>query len=89
MATVKKSVSAVDRITAEIGGDSYQLTDDISIPFPTKKQIDDLSDKASFYDLIRVVAGGDADTIISILDGLRIGVFQRVVEEFYQGRSPR
>lgn len=87
MATVKKSVSAVDRITAEVD-DAYQLTDDIAIPFPTKKQIDGLSDKDTFYDLVKVIAPGDAETIIGILDDLKVGVFNRVVEEFYQGLTP-
>lgn len=87
MATPKKTVSAVDRLTAEVGT-VYQLTDDIAIPFPTKKQIDDLPDKAGLYDLLRIVSD-DADKAIAVLDGLPVGVFSRVVEEFYMGQSPR
>lgn len=77
------TISAVDRITAEIGT-VYPLTDELSIPFPTKKQTDDLSEKAGFYDVLRIVAD-NADEIIEVLDALPIGVFKRVMDEYLTG----
>lgn len=80
MTTTKKSVSAVDRLLAEVG-QGYQLTDDIVISPPTRAQAEALANAQGQAEIMKVLFGEHYEAVDKLIDELPLAVGVKLMSE--------